>query len=77
MTILNRLEERLAELARSPEQIAAQTNELCLQRGRLLEVVQGTTTIRGHCAGIAADGALLLGIDGQTQSVYSGIVISD
>jgi BirA family biotin operon repressor/biotin-[acetyl-CoA-carboxylase] ligase len=76
VAILNRLEERLAELAGDPEQIAARTNALCLQRGKLLEVVQGTSTIKGRCTGIAADGALIIERNGQSQKLYSGTVTS-
>jgi BirA family biotin operon repressor/biotin-[acetyl-CoA-carboxylase] ligase len=74
IAILNRLEQRLAELARSPEQIAARTNDLCLQRGMLLEVAQGTFAAKGRCVGVAADGALILEIDGSPERFYSGTI---
>ncbi len=74
ISILNRLEVRLAELARTPEQIAARTNELCLQRGKRLAVAQGGTRIEGRCLGIAADGGLLMECDSKHRHVYSGTV---
>ena len=72
--ILQHLQWQLAELARSPESVAARTHELCLQRGKRLEITQGKKQIAGRCLGIAADGALLLEIDGHPQAVYSGVV---
>jgi BirA family transcriptional regulator, biotin operon repressor / biotin---[acetyl-CoA-carboxylase] ligase len=74
ITVLQQLERRLAELAGSPETIAAQTNERCLQRGKRLEVVQGDRHITGRCVGISADGALMLDVDGRPQAIYSGVV---
>ena len=76
VSIFNRLKERLAELASDPEKIAVRTNELCLQRGELLEVVQGTSTIKGRGTGIAADGALIIELNGQSRKLYSGTVTS-
>ncbi len=76
ITLLTQLEKRLDELARAPEQIAARTNELCLQRGRVLEVRQSENEIVGSCQGIACDGALLLQTADQMHKVYSGTVSS-
>jgi BirA family biotin operon repressor/biotin-[acetyl-CoA-carboxylase] ligase len=73
--ILRGLERQLVELGRSPESVAARTHELCLQRGKRLQIVQGKRQIEGRCLGIAADGALLLEVAGQTQAVYSGAVV--
>jgi BirA family biotin operon repressor/biotin-[acetyl-CoA-carboxylase] ligase len=77
IAILNCTEQRLAQLAAAPEQIAARTHELCLQRGRGLEIEQGTVRTQGRCAGVATDGALLLEVNGQARSVYSGTISSD
>jgi BirA family biotin operon repressor/biotin-[acetyl-CoA-carboxylase] ligase len=74
ISILQHLQRQLAELARSPESVAARTHEVCLQRGKRLEITQGKKQIAGRCLGIAADGALLLEIDGHPQAVYSGVV---
>ena len=74
IAILQQLQRQLAELAVSPERVAARTHELCLQRGKRLEIIQGEKQIEGRCLGIAADGALLLEIDGRLQAVYSGVV---
>jgi BirA family transcriptional regulator, biotin operon repressor / biotin---[acetyl-CoA-carboxylase] ligase len=75
ISILNYLEERLIELARSPQRIAARTNELCLQRGTMVQVRQGDSRIVGTCLGIAADGALVLQCADRQQAVYSGSVV--
>jgi len=74
ISILNRLEEQLGELAHSPERIATRTNELCLQRGMILEVRQGERALLGECLGIASDGALVLQANDGRQNVYSGMV---
>jgi BirA family biotin operon repressor/biotin-[acetyl-CoA-carboxylase] ligase len=74
ISLLTHLEKRLVELAKTPEQIAARTNDLCLQRGTQLHVCQGRQSIEGVCCGIAADGALVLTIDGQQRAIYSGTV---
>jgi BirA family biotin operon repressor/biotin-[acetyl-CoA-carboxylase] ligase len=72
--VLQQIQRQLSELARSPEAVAARTNELCLQRGKRLEVIRGESRIIGQCLGIAPDGALLLESDGQRQTFYSGVV---
>ena len=73
IAILRQLQRQLAELAVSPESVAARTHELCLQRGKRLQIVQGDKQIEGRCLGIAADGALLMECDGQAQAIYTGI----
>ena len=74
IAVLQQLERQLAELARSPESVARRTHELCLQRGKRLQITQGDKQIEGRCLGIAADGALMVEVDGQPQAVYSGVV---
>ncbi len=74
IAILCQLERQLRELALSPESVAARTHELCLQRGKRLQIVQGQRRIEGRCLGIATDGALLLEIGGKPQAVHSGVV---
>jgi len=74
ISILNSIEKRLAELARSPEQIVTRTNELCLQRGTKVQIHMGAQTIQGICQLIAPDGALVLDIAGQPQAIHSGTV---
>jgi len=76
ISILQQLQRQLAELALSSESVARRTHELCLQRGKRLQIDQGEKQIAGLCLGIAADGALLLDIDGKPHAVYSGIVTS-
>lgn len=74
IAILCQLQRQLLELSRSAEGVAARTHQLCLQRGKRLQIAQGRKQIEGRCLGIAADGALLLEIDGKPQAVYSGVV---
>ena len=61
IAILGELQRQLADLAQSAEKIAVRTHELCLQRGRILQIVQGERKIEGRCLGIAADGAAAVG----------------
>ncbi len=74
IAILQQLQRQLARLAIAPESIVARAQDLCLQRGKQLQIVQGEKRIEGHCLGIAADGALLIEADGKQQAVYSGVV---
>jgi BirA family biotin operon repressor/biotin-[acetyl-CoA-carboxylase] ligase len=74
IAILQQIQRRFAALAIAPESIAMRAQELCLQRGKRLQIVQGEKRIEGRCLGIAADGALLIEADGKQQAVYSGVV---
>ena len=74
IAILEQLERQLIELSVAPQQVAARTHELCLQRGKWLEIVQGMQRLAGPCLGIASDGALLIEVDGRSRAVYSGTV---
>lgn len=71
---LQHLDRRLTELATLPEAIARQADALCLQRGSMLTVVQGDTSVAGRCAGIAADGALVLETTDGRRAIYSGVI---
>ncbi len=70
--ILTGLEGLLGQLAREPETVAAKANSLCLQHGRMLSVQQGNRSITGRCAGIDADGGLVLETADGRQKVFSG-----
>lgn len=73
--ILRRLDERLDELARWPESVGRRADELCLQRGRSLTIRSGHREASGVCAGIAADGALMLDTLTGRHMFYSGVLI--
>jgi BirA family transcriptional regulator, biotin operon repressor / biotin---[acetyl-CoA-carboxylase] ligase len=74
VSVLCQLERQLRDLAVSPQQLVGRTHELCLQRGKRLQLSQGAKRIEGRCQGIAADGALVLEVDGKPFAVYSGVV---
>lgn len=77
VALLIALESRLAELKQHPAAISRRANELCLQRGQELCIAQGQSRTAGRCAGIAADGSLiLLTADGQ-RMLASGTVCRD
>ena len=73
--LLSHLEDALGQSTSEPDRIGARANRLCLQHGETLTVEQGRRTIRGRCAGIAPDGALLLETDDGRQSFYSGVLL--
>jgi len=73
-TLLHRVEDGLRELAAAPERVGARADAMCLQRGKMLTVQSGQRSVTGRCAGIAADGALLLDTPDGRQKLYSGNV---
>ena len=77
LDILRRLNAQLVDLARDPRTIAERANELCLQHGTHLTVRAGTREASGVCAGIAADGALLLDTLAGRQAFYSGVLVKN
>jgi len=72
--LLRHLEAAFRRLAIAPAELAARANDLCLQRGRGLTLHVGGRTIVGRCAGIAADGALLLDTPFAREAFYSGVL---
>jgi BirA family biotin operon repressor/biotin-[acetyl-CoA-carboxylase] ligase len=70
--LLEQLAAGLRALAESPEAMGQRFNELCLQQGQVLTVRNGEEQTTGRCAGIAADGALLLDTPEGRKSLYSG-----
>lgn len=62
----------LRMLAQAPEQIGIRFDELCLQHGQTLTLRHGAERTTGRCAGIAADGALLLDTEQGRRAFYSG-----
>ena len=73
--LLQGLETWLGRLGKMPHQVGRQANELCLQRGRLVCLRHLEGTAEGVCAGIAADGALVLQTRGGQQAFYAGSVV--
>jgi BirA family biotin operon repressor/biotin-[acetyl-CoA-carboxylase] ligase len=71
-TFLDQFAEALCNLAKSPAQVGHRFDELCLQHGQTLTVRNGVESTTGRCAGIAADGALLLDTDQGRRAFYSG-----
>jgi BirA family biotin operon repressor/biotin-[acetyl-CoA-carboxylase] ligase len=71
--ILRRFEQLMGLLEKTPERLAAQAARHCLQWGQMLAIRSGERVIRGLCAGIAADGALLLDTPDGQERIYSGV----
>ena len=76
ITLLQRLEARIAELA-TPADLIRQANALCMQRGETLHLRQGNQTITGLCAGIAPDGGLLLDTSHGRRTYATGVLVTE
>jgi BirA family biotin operon repressor/biotin-[acetyl-CoA-carboxylase] ligase len=75
LEMLSRLDVLLNHLALDPKAIGRRADEACLQRGQELTLEAGPKRITGVCAGISADGALLLDTPSGRQSHYSGVLL--
>lgn len=73
--LLAALDAVLGRLADERLQLAQLADELCLQRGRVLNVQVGDERVTGICTGIAADGALKLDTPAGPRTLYSGVVL--
>jgi BirA family transcriptional regulator, biotin operon repressor / biotin---[acetyl-CoA-carboxylase] ligase len=71
-SFITRFGDVLGKLAKTPDELGARFNDLCLQHGDALSVHNGGQVISGRCAGIATDGALLLDTERGRQAIYSG-----
>jgi len=72
--LLGHLADLLGQLASTPEEVAARADAACLQHGQELRIESGNRSIRGTCAGIAPDGALLLDTPDGRKKLYSGVL---
>jgi BirA family transcriptional regulator, biotin operon repressor / biotin---[acetyl-CoA-carboxylase] ligase len=73
--LMVQLDRHFMRLRDAPATIAARANELCSQRGQVLNLQWGDRTITGRCHGIAADGAILLETAVGLEMFYSGILM--
>jgi BirA family biotin operon repressor/biotin-[acetyl-CoA-carboxylase] ligase len=73
--MLGRLAQWLRQLARAPDRVAAKADALCLQHGQPLLIQVGRRRVRGRCAGIAPDGALVLDTAEGQQKFHSGVLV--
>ncbi len=74
VNVLQWLEIRIGQLT-APADLVRQANALCLQQGTTLNLRHGGQTIAGRCAGIAADGGLLLDTPQGRQVFASGVLV--
>ena len=72
--LLGQIERAFSQLASAPQQIGGRADQLCLQHGRMLTLQLGNRSVRGRCAGIGADGALMLDTPEGRQPYYSGVL---
>ncbi len=73
--LLEAIDVYFAALGGQRERLAAEADEVCLQKGRALTVQAGDDKTTGLCAGIADDGALILETPAGTRTIYSGVVL--
>ena len=73
-TLVRNLRAAFHDALTSPELFGRRFNDLCLQIGRELTIDVAGKRTTGVCAGIAADGALLLETPQGFQKFYSGVL---
>ncbi len=73
--LLREFQGALEQLAGGPEQIGMRADVLCVQHHQMLQLQWGKRLIRGRCAGIAPDGALLLETPQGRKSFCSGALL--
>jgi BirA family transcriptional regulator, biotin operon repressor / biotin---[acetyl-CoA-carboxylase] ligase len=76
IVLLKNLERQFQQLTIDPKEIGLRADRLCLQRGETLTLQLGQQLYTGCCAGIDADGALLLEMPEGEKSFYSGVIIA-
>jgi BirA family transcriptional regulator, biotin operon repressor / biotin---[acetyl-CoA-carboxylase] ligase len=74
LELLGSLEAAVRESAADREKFGRRFQNLCLQLGQELTIEAGGRPTVGRCAGIAADGALLLETAEGWQKFYSGVL---
>jgi hypothetical protein len=74
---LSAIDASLGRLGGEREILAQLAHELCLQRGRMLNVQVGEERVSGVCTGIAEDGALRLDTPAGSRTLYSGVVLKE
>ncbi|MBI1902089.1 MAG: biotin--[acetyl-CoA-carboxylase] ligase [Planctomycetia bacterium] len=75
--LLAHLRECLEQLGHDPDLLGERFARLCLQRGRVVTVQQGTETTTGRCHDVAHDGALLLDTPHGRRAFYSGALVHE
>lgn len=76
MQLLAEFFSNLELLADGDPSLPARWQELCLHRGQMLQVHQGTQRVGGLCIGIGDDGALLLETEHGPQRFFGGLLVS-
>ncbi len=74
LELLRNLEAAVRESATEGEKFGRRFQSLCMQLGQELTIEVGGRLSVGRCAGIAADGALLLETADGWQKFYSGVL---
>jgi BirA family biotin operon repressor/biotin-[acetyl-CoA-carboxylase] ligase len=77
LSLLANLEHALRQTHEDRAWLARRFDELCLQTGKPLTIEVGSQRTSGICAGIAADGALLLDTATGRQRFVCGVLIHE
>lgn len=72
--LLDELQTRLGQLSQSDARLVDAWQSLCVLRGRQVEVDLGQRIAAGACAGIDAEGALILDSPTGSERLWGGIV---
>lgn len=73
--LLEAVDVYFTALGTERERVAAEADEVCLQKGKALTIAAGAEHTTGLCDGIADDGALLLETPAGRKAIYSGVVL--
>ena len=74
VTLLNKLDNRLAQLGRQELRIADIWSEHCVLRGNRIVLQAADQEVTGRCQGIDETGAILLETNGETKAWFGGVV---
>ena len=74
--LLTEFFSNLELLANGDSSLPKRWQELCLHRGRMLQVHQGPQRVSGLCIGIDDDGALLLETEHGRQRFFGGLLVT-
>ncbi|MGC3967055.1 MAG: biotin--[acetyl-CoA-carboxylase] ligase [Pirellulales bacterium] len=75
--LLEAIDVYLMALGAERERVAAEADEVCLQKGAPLTIAAGDERTTGLCEGIGDDGALLLETPAGRKTIYSGVVLKN
>jgi len=73
--LLEYLKDVFSQVVHSPDRLASDAHQWCLQRGQLLKVQTAGGVIEGLCEGIGSRGELLLHTSNGLRQIFSGCIL--